>query len=192
MPSISAPALFNACMAGDTAAVDRLLPAGGTRLNLSGSAFQYPNDNHETPLMVAAAKGYTAIVRMLLERARNTTVDHVDPRGMTPLSMAALFHHAEILRLLAERGANVNIVNTARQTINKERSTPLHFALDSMHHHSTPREPDHDGVRLVATVRALLRLGAGTLPRAPRPPSVPLLSRPAANPFHFLKHNFPA
>jgi len=56
---IPAPALFNACGAGDAAAVSRLLPAGGTPLNLSGPSFQAP-DTMTTPLIVAAWCGYTA------------------------------------------------------------------------------------------------------------------------------------
>jgi hypothetical protein len=44
MPHIPAQALYCACWDGDAAAVSRLLPAGGTRLNLSGhaSTFQLP------------------------------------------------------------------------------------------------------------------------------------------------------
>jgi hypothetical protein len=38
--AIPAQALFDACKAGDAAAVSKLVPAGGTPLNLSAPAFQ--------------------------------------------------------------------------------------------------------------------------------------------------------
>ena len=39
-------ALYDACVTGDAAAVSRLLPVGGTRLNLSGPRFQAPMNIH--------------------------------------------------------------------------------------------------------------------------------------------------
>ena len=100
---IPAAALFNACQAGDAAAVSRLLPSGGTRLNLSGQAFQDP-DHKSTPLIAAAMNGHTEIVRMILERALNTSVDYVDAPGATALLMAAAYRHADIIQLLVDRG----------------------------------------------------------------------------------------
>jgi ankyrin repeat protein len=100
--------LFNACCRGDAAAVSRLIPAGGTHLNLSGP--RYLHEYAETtPLMVAAEGGHTAIVRMILERALNTTVDNVDVLGGTALLKAATFHRADIVRLLAGRGRAVRL-----------------------------------------------------------------------------------
>jgi ankyrin repeat protein len=79
MPTrITAEALLNACARGDAAAVGRLLPAGGTPLNLSGPRFQSAANScnfSRTPLMVAATLGHTDVVRMILDRAPNTTVD---------------------------------------------------------------------------------------------------------------------
>jgi hypothetical protein len=80
--------LLRACGDGDTAAMDRLLPVGGTELDLSGPAFQIP-DTKSTPLIVAAKRGHTDIVRMILERAPNTLtwrkrsvrVEPTNPRG---------------------------------------------------------------------------------------------------------------
>ena len=89
------------------------LPAAGTPLNLSGPSFQAP-DTNSTPLIVAAWCGHIDIVRMLLTRAPNTTVDYVDASrhgatsvGFTALAVAAQFHHADVIRLLAEWGASV-------------------------------------------------------------------------------------
>ena len=84
MPTIPAQALYEACVRGDAAAVSRLLPAGGTPLNLSGPDFHSDADK-DTPLMVASIQGHTDIVRMILERAPNTAVDYMDTIGNTAL-----------------------------------------------------------------------------------------------------------
>jgi len=62
MPSISAHALYNACAAGDAAAVSRLLPPGGTPRNLSGQRLQSPRSHQGTPLIIAAELGHMHIV----------------------------------------------------------------------------------------------------------------------------------
>ena len=150
--------LYNACLHGDAAAVSRLLPAGGTELDLNGPCFQHPDTNDRgTPLIVAAQYGHTGIVRMILDRAPNTAVDYVGAFGATALMAAAQNHHAEILRLLAGRGANVSF-DVQRQ------NTPLRLAVVPIPHGFPPRDPDLDGARQLATVKALLRLGAGTMP----------------------------
>jgi hypothetical protein len=162
MPYINFQALYDACWDGDAATVSRMLPAGGTRLNLSGPSFQ--DDSKLTPLIAAAALGHTEIVSMILERAPNTAVDYMDAHGFTALLMATEYHHADIVRMLADRGGNVN--NAGRQ-----RPPPLGVAVMQVHADASPRDPDPDGTRQLATVKALLRLGAGTFPPAPLPPS---------------------
>ena len=162
MPHIPAEAMFNACLAGDAAAVSRLLPAGGTRLNLSGPRFQAP-DNKSTPLIAAASThGNTEIVRMILERAPNTAVDHADADGDTALRMAALYHHADIVRLRTDRGADLNLASPGAYPA-------LFLAVWPLHPGAPPRDPDPVGARPLASVRALLRLGASTSPPAPSP-----------------------
>jgi hypothetical protein len=163
MPNINAQALYNACYCGDAAAVSRLLPAGGTPRNLSGPAFQEPISK-STPLKVAAEGGHIEIVRMILERAPNTPVDHTGAICGTALCMAALFHHADTLRLLADRGANVNVAG-------RQRFTPLRLAVGQINPDQPPRDPDPDGVRQLATVKALLQLGAGMLSPSPARPN---------------------
>jgi ankyrin repeat protein len=160
--SIPAEALFNACSRGDAAAVSRLLPAGGTSLNLSGPRFQSAA-NKSTPLMVAATLGQTDIVRIILDLAPNTTVDVADERGDTAPIMAARLHHTDIVRLLAGHGANVNCVDP-------RGGTALFLAVLPNYADDRPHDPDLNGVRQVSTVRALLRFGAGKLPRTPAPP----------------------
>jgi len=166
MPSIPAEALFDACCSGDAAAVSRLLPAGGTSLDLSGQNFRCPNFKN-TPLLVAVLEGHADIVRMILERAPNTAVDYATAQSFTALMAAAGYHHADILRLLADRGADMNRSDLLG-------ATPLCHAVAVCHPDQQPRAPDPEGKRQLATVRALLRLGAGTLP--PRTP-------PLGNPF---------
>ena len=156
MTNINPEALYNACVAGDAALVGRLLPAGGTPRNLSGQHFQCRVQSFKfTPLMEAAARGHTQIVRMILQRARNTTVDHVSAIGFTALSMAAQYHHAGVLRVLADHGANVHFA-TGRG------DTALGLAVRKVPLDGRPRDPDPDGTRTFTTVRALHQLGAGT------------------------------
>jgi ankyrin repeat protein len=161
MTNINAEALYKACVSGDAAAVSRLLPAGGTPRNLSGQRFQF-HTSKNTPLIAAAEGGHTEIMRMLLDRARNTIVDYANVYGFTAQLVAVLYHHADILGLLADRGANVKLAT-------HEGDTALRIAVGTIHPDDRPRDPDPDGARQVATVKALLQLGAGTLPaRAPR------------------------
>ena len=87
-------------------------------------------------------------------------MNYANAHGYTAQLEAAQYHHADILRLLADRGANVNVT---------ERYTPLGVAVSPIHPDDPPRDPDPYGARYVATVRALLRLGAGTLPPQPLP-----------------------
>jgi ankyrin repeat protein len=159
MPNIPAQALFNACFDGDAAAVSRLLPAGGTSLDLSGPHFQHPDDK-STPLIAAALYGHTSIVRMILERAPNTTVDFVGAHGVTALLLAARYHHVDIVRLLADCGANLNYTG-------QRGSTPLHLAVGPLQPGVHPCHPEPHGARQLATVRALLQSGADTLTPPP-------------------------
>ena len=140
------------------AALRRLLPAGGTPRNLSGQRFQFQTTKN-TPLIAAAAHGHTEIVRMILERARNTTLDYANAQGFTAHIVAALYQHADSLRLLlADCGANVNLTD-------RQGNTALTHAVAQIHCDAIPRDPDPDNARQVATVKALLQLGAGPLPR---------------------------
>jgi hypothetical protein len=157
MPSIPAPALYNACAAGNAAVVRKLLPAGGTRLNLSGPRFQSADDQ-VTPLMVAVQSGHADIVRMLLERAPNTAVGYMNPPGVTALCLAALYHHADVVQLLTDCGGNVNVATRPLLI------TPLRAAVGRTNPTAGGRNPDPDGARQFATVMALLRLGASRLP----------------------------
>jgi len=142
-------------------------------LNLSGPRFQHPG-NKCVPLIVATAGGHIEIVQMILELAPKTAVDHMDGDGVTALLVAAQTHRADIPRLLADHGANVNYVD--------QRRTPLRLAVGRIPLGDNSRDPDPDGARQVATVLALLRLGAGTSPPPPsRPPRNLLVHRSRPN-----------
>jgi len=171
---IPAHELRMACVAGDAAAVSRLLPAGGTQLNLSAARFQDPSFK-STPLIKAAVRGHVEIVRMILERALDTDVDYKDEDGATALLAAAQYHHVHILRLLADHGGNVN-------HLNKWRETALRGAVSTLHPDDLTRDPRGARQRQFDTVQALLRLGAGTLPSSPPPPGH-FRPRPRLHPF---------
>jgi hypothetical protein len=167
MSNINPTILHNACVNGDAAAVRRLLPAGGTPRNLSGQRFQFL-DAKITPLMAAASRGHTEIVRILLQRARNTIVDQLSTVGVTAQILAAQYHHVDILQVLADHGANVSLAD-------RQGNTALILAVAKLDPNARPRDLDPDGARQLATVTALIRLGAGTwsLPRAPVHPALP-------------------
>jgi hypothetical protein len=92
-----ARALSSAVADGDALAVAALLAAGShadTPLSPVG----------ETPLMRAAARGYTEVVRVLLDAGADLNAQRAD--GFTPLILAVFFGHEEVVRLLVERGAD--------------------------------------------------------------------------------------
>ena len=110
-----------------------------------------------------------------MERAPKTAVDYAGRNCGPALLFAAGGHHAGVIPLLADRGANMNIMTG--QTASPVKYTPLRVAVGATAPGGRPRNPDPDGTREVATVRALLRHGAGmpppAPPRSPAPGSVP-------------------
>lgn len=67
-----------------------------------------------TALHVAAAKGYTKVLRLLL--ARDCNVDRQDNDGWTPLHAAAHWGQKETAEMLVEALADMDIPNYAGQT----------------------------------------------------------------------------
>lgn len=124
--------LFLALQSGSNRVVEALIVAPDLK-------FDRPNENGETPLMMAALKGTdrwavrliemgaqinregwaplhyaasgpsTALVKVLLDRGAE--VDAPSPNGTTPLMMAAGYGPEEAARLLLERKANAGLRN---------------------------------------------------------------------------------
>lgn len=68
-----------------------------------------------TPLHFAAAKGYTDVVRIILEEC-NVDPDCVDYEGWTPLHAAALWGQKETAAVLLKNGADPDFKNYSGQT----------------------------------------------------------------------------
>lgn len=66
-----------------------------------------PDENGETPLMLAAKYGATKICEFLLEKG--ASIETADKSGFTAIFSAAGFHQQEVVRLLLDRGAKTQI-----------------------------------------------------------------------------------
>lgn len=98
------------CQAKDAAYVAEKL----VRLLLSHGAVINVSDKYGmTPFMFACRKGFTAIVRLLINEV---SFDAVDNQGCTPIFHAIEHNHADIVKLLVEAGANVTIANNKGYT----------------------------------------------------------------------------
>jgi ankyrin repeat protein len=92
-----------------------------------------------TALLLAAWKGYTEIVKMLLEKD-DVDVNKANSRGSTPLAYAARWGHSEIVKLLLEKdGVDVNKATS-------QGSTPLSLATGSGHTEIVKLLLEKDGV----------------------------------------------
>ncbi|KAI0878159.1 ankyrin repeat-containing domain protein [Hypoxylon argillaceum] len=113
-------------MTGSSPELTRLV-AGHTRnINLSSS-------EGANPLMLAASKGWTESVKILLDHNANVNIaarkDTKWP-GWTPVMFAACYHYADIIIILAEAGADLKL-----QDANKDG--PLHLIFDSFNREET-------------------------------------------------------
>jgi ankyrin repeat protein len=93
--------VFNAAATGDAAMVARFVDA-------RSDAFSLRNEGGHGLLHVAAFKGQTETVRLLLDR--HADVDGKTDLGhLTPLVLAAMNAHVDTVKLLLERGADINV-----------------------------------------------------------------------------------
>lgn len=95
-----------------------------------------------TPLRLAAMKGYTEIVAILL--AHGATVNASGPSGRTPLHWAALKGHLDIVHLLLEHGADISICdelgNTAIDWARERRQMDVLMCLEGHVSHNIHNE----------------------------------------------------
>ena len=76
-------------------------------LKISFSHFSFLKDGF-TPLFVAALKGCSQVVEILLEKGAN--INFFSKKGTTPLCVAAQNGHEQVVQLLLEKGrANVDL-----------------------------------------------------------------------------------
>lgn len=80
------------------------------------------NADDRTPLMTAAGKGYSRVVRVLLNKGANAST--ANQYGGTALHEAAFEEHLAVTKVLVEAGADLNAPT-------RDGSTPLHHAAIS-------------------------------------------------------------
>ena len=109
--------IHDAARDGDLAKVRALLKDHPDLVSSKGG-------NGETPLHVAAAKGFDDVAQLLL--AQKANVNAQDNEGRTPLHLAAQGGHKDVLELLLASKAEVNAKDN-------KGWTPLHFAASRGH-----------------------------------------------------------
>lgn len=110
-------ALHMAAQGGHKALVQQLLKRRAVDVN-------YQDKDGLSPLLMAAIRGYEAIVQLLLKKGIDTSL--TDKDGMTALMMAVKGGHQSLVVLLLEYEADL----TAR---NKDGQTPLMLAVEEGH-----------------------------------------------------------
>ena len=86
-----------------------------------------------TPLFIAATKGYTAIVLLLLQHGANPNIKNID--GLTSLHNAVYERHIDVVKLLLKYGANPAIKDGIGRTpldwIQRNEHPQLYQLLDA-------------------------------------------------------------
>ena len=136
----------------------------------AGAALNQVNTDGETPLLVAAKRGFARIVRILLDAGANVDARKA-PLFATALYWAVTRGHTAIALLLIERGANVSITTAERDSplLAATRYNHADIALALIQARARPNSVDRFGSTPLlnaiargnrAVVKALLRAGA--------------------------------
>jgi ankyrin repeat protein len=98
---VQAQDIHAAAEAGDLAQVSEIL---ATHIDLLSAQ----NEQGLTPLHLAARRGHSEVVELLLDRGAE--LEQTDDRGFTALLYAASSRSLDLVRLLVDRGADVGVV----------------------------------------------------------------------------------
>lgn len=79
------------------------------------------NTNRETPLFIAAYKGYIEIVKVLLSYGADINIK--DKNGYTPLLAAKAFHQNDVVKILQDAAKTVNIPRESEIVMPQETIT---------------------------------------------------------------------
>lgn len=101
------------------------LPASIRRLLENGVAADSSGLLRRTPLSMAAQRGFSVTVGLLLER-EDVDMNSQDPSGLTPLHYAAMSGSSSVAKLLIAKGVTVDKCNNRGQT-------SLHLAAENGH-----------------------------------------------------------
>lgn len=114
-----------------------------------GASVSDMDDNHQTPLHIAAENGSVAITRLLLRMGA-----HVDSRGAykkrTPLHQAASLGHAPVVRVLMEAGADATLRDSDNET-----------PFMGMYSDTVNLDNPNDYLELSEVLKAMLESGVG-------------------------------
>lgn len=128
--------LHDAARAGSVEATAFILSQGSIGVNQG-------DPEGRTPLIIAAIRGCSSVVRVLLDSGANTSIE--DKNGFTALTASAIQGHPAVTKMLVEAGADLE---WATWSI----ATPLHRAAHEGH---------------LAVMRVLLEAGANPDSRGP-------------------------
>lgn len=103
--------------------VHKLAPV--LKANPSACNWIEKDDRHATPLFMAAMRGDSSSVKLLLKAGAD--INHRDDEGQTALFRAAFDDHRDALKALLEGGADVRAVD-------KKNHTALEYAVIREHH----------------------------------------------------------